>query len=90
MISQPGRPQGPPGLGDLDDAVGDVGDLGLARAVPEAHVGLDTLVGEVPSGRAAGYSVDTRTPLGSLRHSPPGSRRPTATTTRTGLDVAFE
>ena len=33
---EPGRTQGPPGLGDLHHAVGDVGDLGLARAVADA------------------------------------------------------
>ena len=41
MILQPGGAQGPAGLGDVDDAVDDVGHLGLGRAVGEADVGLD-------------------------------------------------
>ena len=40
---QPGRAQGATGLGDVDDAVGDVGDLRLAGAVRQADVGGDAL-----------------------------------------------
>ena len=50
MIAQTGRAQGPAGLGDLDDAVDDVGHLGLGGAVGEPDVGVDALVGEEAPG----------------------------------------
>ena len=37
-------------LGELDDRVGDVGDLRLGGAVAELHVGIDALLGEVAPG----------------------------------------
>jgi hypothetical protein len=43
---QAGCPQGSPGLGDLDDGIGDLGHLGLGRAVGEADVGLHAALGE--------------------------------------------
>ena len=66
MMRRPGGPQRPAGLGDVDDAVGDVGDLGLAGAVGQPDVGLDALGREVAAGSSSGYSVDTRTPCGQV------------------------
>ena len=43
MILSPAARRARPGLGDLDDAVDDVGDLGLGGAVGEADVGVDAL-----------------------------------------------
>ena len=60
---QPGGAQRAPGLGDVDHAVGDVGDLGLAGAVRQPHVGVDAALGE-EALVISGYSEVTRTPSG--------------------------
>ena len=39
-----------PGLGHVDDGVGDVGHLGLGGAVGERDVGVDPVRGEAPCG----------------------------------------
>ena len=49
--AQPGSPQCAAGLGDLDDAVGDVRDLRLAGSVAQPDVGVDAVVGEVALGQ---------------------------------------
>ena len=51
---QTGGAQRPAGLGDVDDAVGDVGDLRLAGAVRQPDVGVDALRREEAAGRAPG------------------------------------
>ena len=51
MILQARGPQRPAGLGELDDAVGDVGHLRLGRAVREADVGVDAVLLEEPAGQ---------------------------------------
>ena len=48
---QPGGPQRPAGLGDVDDAVDDVGHLRLGGAVGQPDVGLDAALGEVAAGQ---------------------------------------
>ena len=49
--AQAGGAQRPAGLGDVDDAVGDVGHLGLTGAVGQADVGGDAACGEVAAGQ---------------------------------------
>ena len=47
---QPGRPQRPAGLGDLDDRVGDVGDLRLGRPEGESDLGAHSPLGQETLG----------------------------------------
>ena len=87
---QTGGPQRPARLGDLDHAVGDVGDLGLARPVAQPDIG-GRCRDRRSSGRvSSGYSVDTRTPAGSSLTDVTGESSATATTSLIGSDVAFE
>ena len=90
MILRPGGAQRPAGLGDVDDAVDDVGHLRLGGAVAEADVGVDALLLEEAPGQlgvlarhphALGQVLDPRRPGESLG---------TATTMWTGRAVAFE
>ena len=86
---QAGGLQRPARLGDLDDTVGDVRDLGLARPVRQADVGLDAELGEV-ARVSSGYSDDTRTPSGRSAGVCTAESPATATTMRIGFVVAFE
>ena len=85
-----GGPQRPAGLGAVDDAVDDVGHLGLGGAVRQADVGL----GRPGRRRTAGSAAGTRSRPGRRRAGPrpcpTASRSGTATTMRNGLDDAFE
>ena len=47
---EPGRPQRPARLGQVDDDVDDVGGLRLGGTVGEADVGVDALLGEEALG----------------------------------------
>ena len=88
MIRRPAARKRPTGLGDVDDAVGDVGDLRLGRAVRQPHVGVDALGCEVAGGQL-GYSLVTRTPWGRSATHFAGESSATAATTITGFDVAL-
>ena len=91
MIAQPGGAERPAGLGDLDDAVGDVGDLGLGGAVGQAHVGVDALGGEVPLGELrvlAGDAHALRQILDSLHRRVGGHGSDDQDRVRRGLAVA--
>ena len=48
---QPGRGQGPAGLGEIDHRVHDVGHLGLGGPVAQGDAGLDPGVGEEAAGQ---------------------------------------
>jgi hypothetical protein len=74
------------GLGDVDHAVGDVGDLGFAGAVREANIGLHAArrkIG-VSSGYSDAHAVEEVFGALDLESSA------TATTILTGLEVAFQ
>ena len=47
------------GFGDVDDAVGDVGNLGFTRTVGQPHVGLDALLREEALGHLGVFAGDT-------------------------------
>ena len=53
------------GFGDVDYAVGDVGNLGLAGAVREPDVGFDALFCEVATGEFGVFGAHPQ-PLGKL------------------------
>ena len=66
---QAGGPQGPPRLGDLNDGVGDLRDLGLGGTVRQADFGLDA-VGRQEAPGETRVLGDTRTPAGSSATRP--------------------
>ena len=69
-----GRPERPAALGDLDHRVGDLGDLGLGRAVRQRDVGVDAVLLEEPP-RELGV-------LGLHAHAGRAGPSPTATASR--------
>ena len=56
--AQAGGADGPPGLGDVHDAVDDVGHLGLGGAVGQRDVGLDAPIGEEALGQTGVLARD--------------------------------
>ncbi len=86
---QPGGPQRTAGLGDLDDAVGDVGDLRLGRPVRQAHVGVDAMIGEEPLGELGVLGLDAHA-VREVLDRVAGLSPATATTSLIGLLVALE
>ena len=70
MTLSPAARSALPGLGHVDDGVGDVGDLGLGRAVGERDLRLDAVAAEALRV-SSGYSVLTRSGPGGR----PGGRQ---------------
>ena len=90
MISQAGGPQRAAGLGDLDDRVGDLGDLGLGRAVRERDVGVDAVLLEEAPGQLRVLGVHAHAGRAGRSTDSTGESPATASTIRIGRAVAFE
>ena len=87
--AQPGRLEGPARLGDLDHGVGDLGDLGLGRAVGEPDVGLDAVLGQIAAGQLGVLGRHPQ-PLGQVgRRERTGESSATARTTWMGRALAL-
>ena len=91
IVSRTLRPaaQRATGLGDLDDRVGDLGDLRLGRAVRERDLGIDAGLGEEPAGELRVLGLHPH-PVGRSFTDSAGLSPATASTIRIGRAVAFE
>ncbi len=92
-----GGPERPARLGDLDDAVRDLGDLGLGRAVGEDDVGEHAVLLEEPPGelgilgrRRGALPLVPAAEAARSATDDTGESAGTARTTRIGLVVDFE